>query len=169
MVIALGIIGQHTGFMHDIPAILAVLAATLGHMFSPFMGFKGGKGIATAFGGTLSVIPWAGLMALAAFIILLLATRIVSVGSLAAAITVPVWTALFYTSSVTYIIVMSLVGIAIIIAHRKNIMRIVRGQEPKISFGDKGSGGGPGGQGTNVQDTTDPYGQGSNGQNGGAK
>ncbi|MDR0888765.1 MAG: glycerol-3-phosphate acyltransferase, partial [Coriobacteriales bacterium] len=38
MVIALGVIGQHTGFMHDIPAILAVLAATLGHMFSPFMG-----------------------------------------------------------------------------------------------------------------------------------
>jgi glycerol-3-phosphate acyltransferase PlsY len=108
-------------------------AAILGHVYSFWVGFKGGKGIATSAGVFLALAPWAVLVALVVWIALVLPTGIVSLGSLAAALAVPVsvyflphWggNALFYFT----------LGIAgfVFWAHRSNIRRLLRGEEHRF-------------------------------------
>jgi glycerol-3-phosphate acyltransferase PlsY len=130
--------GLATGVLHDIPLALAMFAAICGHMFSPFMGFKGGKGIATAFGALLMIMPIVALIVLVVFAALVAATRIVSVGSLAAALALPIATAALHHQSITYMVLTVLVAVIIYIAHRKNIVRIVHGEESHFSIRKKG-------------------------------
>ena len=129
--------GLPASLLVDLPMALASIACILGHMFSPFMGFKGGKGVATALGALLVVLPVAALCALTLFLLALLITRIVSLSSIIAVLSVPIFTALFYGNSPTYIVFALLLALAVVLAHKKNIVRIAKGQEPRFSVEKK--------------------------------
>lgn len=130
------IASDYSDYLFNVPMALAIIATILGHMFSPFMGFKGGKGVATALGSIGVVLPFTALSSLGVFIIVVLITRYVSLGSIIAVITVPVFT-FFYYPSPTYVVFTVLVALAVVWAHRKNIARLRRGEEPKFSLPKK--------------------------------
>ena len=108
------------------------LAAFLGHLYPVYTGFRaGGKGVATAAGSFIILSPFACLMALGVFILLVGVTRYVSVGSIGAAMTLPlaVW---FWTHSISLTGVAALIGIFIIWRHSQNIKRLFEGKEPRF-------------------------------------
>jgi acyl phosphate:glycerol-3-phosphate acyltransferase len=115
------------------------IVAIIGHIFPVFAGFRGGKGVATVFGVFLALQPLLTLCCMGVFLIVLLITGVVSVSSIIAGISFPVFLFLFFdTPSVFFKIFAILVGIALIVTHRKNISRLMRGEEAKlIKFGKK--------------------------------
>jgi glycerol-3-phosphate acyltransferase PlsY len=116
---------------------LAALFAVLGHMFTPWLGFRGGKGVATGFGVFLVAAPWAALSAIGLFAIVLAITRYVSLASIAGAACFPIF-AWFMTTGerpAFFIAVQSTVALLIIIKHHQNIRRLASGTESR--FGAK--------------------------------
>lgn len=107
---------------------LMALAVFLGHLFPVFLDFKGGKGVATALGIFLLLGPKAILVALLLFILVVFLGKYISLGSLVAAGLFPVLLILFnyhnYTIGLSIIIV-----VAIILKHKANILRLIRGEE----------------------------------------
>jgi len=113
---------------------LAALFAVLGHMFTPWLGFKGGKGVATGFGVFLVAAPWAALSSIALFAVVLAITRYVSLGSIAGAGFFPVF-AWFMTTGerpAFFIAVQCAVALLIIIKHHQNIRRLANGTESRF-------------------------------------
>ena len=109
----------------------AALAAVLGHMYSPFMGFRGGKGVATGLGVFALLSPGPTALAALVFILVVAVTRYISLGSIFAAATVPLagflmsYPVVVYTSS-------ALVSLFVIWRHQDNIARLMRGEENRI-------------------------------------
>ena len=116
--------------------ITAGIAAILGHNFTCWLNFKGGKGIATSAGVLIALVPWALVIILSIFIILFLTTRFVSVGSIAASFSLPFAT-WFTTKDVGLTIVTGAMGALAILKHRKNIQRLLNGTENRIQFKKK--------------------------------
>jgi len=113
-------------------AAAAGLAAFLGHVFPPWLRFRGGKGVATAFGVFLALSPWAALAALAVFVASYAGTRIVSVSSLAGAAACAATAAALYgyRSSATWTALAILA--VVVIRHRTNMQRLLRGEERRV-------------------------------------
>ncbi|MCK5132019.1 MAG: glycerol-3-phosphate 1-O-acyltransferase PlsY [Candidatus Sabulitectum sp.] len=109
-----------------------VIAAVCGHVFMPWFGFKGGKGVATALGALLVLSTYPVLCALGLFILLLALFKMVSLGSVVAGISLPFFGILF-NESMHPEIVLSVIALAILVTHRANIKRIISGTERKIS------------------------------------
>ena len=120
--------------------ILAGVIAITGHIFPVFAGFRGGKGVATVFGVLLAIQPLLTICCLGVFLGVILLTGIVSVSSMSAGIAFPVLLFLFFdTPSVIFKVFSILVAIALLITHRKNIGRLLKGEESRlIKFGRKG-------------------------------
>ena len=116
----------------DVRWIAAVgIAAFLGHIYTVFLGFKGGKGVATALGVFLATSPGAVLLALVVFAVVLWKGRYVSLASITAAAAMPVFIALLDRQPV--IIAMTvLVSLLVIFKHRENIQRLRSGTESKF-------------------------------------
>lgn len=120
---------------------LAGVFVIIGHTFPIFFRFKGGKGIATSL-GVLLMINWQiGLICLVFALVLIVLTRMVSVGSIAAAILFPVLVLFINqnyivasSSNWSYLIFSIIVAILVIFNHRANVQRIFNGTENKISF-----------------------------------
>ncbi|MDX1675175.1 MAG: glycerol-3-phosphate 1-O-acyltransferase PlsY [Longimicrobiales bacterium] len=110
-------------------------AAIVGHVFSIYVRFRGGKGVATSAGVFTALAPWATLAALVVWLVVLLLSRIVSLSSLAAAVTLP---AAVYLTDEPRLTLWLALGLAafVIYAHRSNIRRLARGEENR--FGSKG-------------------------------
>jgi glycerol-3-phosphate acyltransferase PlsY len=119
--------------------ILAGITAISGHIFPVFAGFKGGKGVATVFGVLLAIQPLLTLCSLGVFLVILLLTGIVSISSMSAGVAFPIFLLLvFGTPSIVFKIFSIFVAIALLATHRKNIGRLMRGEESKIiKFGKK--------------------------------
>jgi glycerol-3-phosphate acyltransferase PlsY len=117
-------------------AIAAGAAAVAGHVWTVFAGFRGGKGVATGGGVVLALAPLAGLCALGAFVLTLVTTRFVSVGSMTAAVAFPVAVALLSPRGVgdPVFALGVLLAILLIVRHRDNIGRLRRGEERKFSL-----------------------------------
>lgn len=117
---------------------LAAILVIIGHMFPLWLGFRGGKGVATGVGVFLVLVPVAVAGAAAVFLLIVIATRYVSLGSIVAAATIPlfVWLQHGWISSVNSLwptMTAALLGAALIIfAHRGNIQRLLRGTESKF-------------------------------------
>jgi glycerol-3-phosphate acyltransferase PlsY len=111
-------------------------AAIVGHVFSFWVGFKGGKGIATSAGAFLALSPWGVLFSLLVWIVVTFTSRMVALGSLAAALALPL-SLLFLPHHGGNALIGFTVGLAVFVfwAHRSNITRILRGEENK--FGRK--------------------------------
>lgn len=110
---------------------ICALAVFCGHIWPCFYSFKGGKGVATAFGALLSVNWMLGLAALAVVAVGLALTQRMSVGSLLGAITFPI---LCWLLEPDFIWIGSVMALIVLIKHRANIGRLLRGEEPKMSF-----------------------------------
>jgi glycerol-3-phosphate acyltransferase PlsY len=117
--------------------ITAGIAAILGHNFTCWLHFKGGKGIATSAGVLIALVPYALLIILAIFIILFLTTRYVSVGSIAASFALPFATWFTTRHDVGLTVVMTAIAALAILKHRKNIQRLLNGTENRIQFRKK--------------------------------
>lgn len=117
----------------DFAAVLVGVAAILGHTFSPLMGFKGGKGIATGLGALLAAAPLTVAVAFPVWLVVFALTRWVSLASILAAIVVPV-AAYFWGYSLPAVGVLAATVVVIIWKHRSNLWRIWHGVEPKLQL-----------------------------------
>ena len=109
----------------------AAIAALVGHIFPVWLGFRGGKGVATGVGIFLVLAPIALLCAGVVFVAIVVLTRYVSLGSITAAILIPVFVWLQFDSRP--LLIASIVGaLLIVFAHRGNIQRLASGTESRI-------------------------------------
>ena len=109
----------------------AAIAALIGHIFTVWLGFRGGKGVATGVGIFLVLAPIALLCAGVVFIAIVLLTRFVSLGSITAAVLIPVL--VWLQSDSRSLLIAAIVGAALIVfAHRGNIQRLASGTESRI-------------------------------------
>jgi glycerol-3-phosphate acyltransferase PlsY len=111
-----------------------VLAVFCGHVWPVFYQFKGGKGVATAFGALMGLNPLLGLSTLGVVVILVLITKRMSVGSIAGAAAFP-FLAIYFERDFVYIGIV--LAIIVIVKHRANIKRLIKGEEPKMSIFEK--------------------------------
>ena len=109
------------------------LCCVLGHVFSPYLGFHGGKGIAVGFGGALGLCWPVALGIIAVFAVFAVPTRYVSLGSVCAAASLPLWSLVFGVSTASVLPVVA-VAVVVIWAHRSNIKKLVNHEERKFSF-----------------------------------
>jgi len=146
--LAFGIILPHVGTRDHSPVVLASwllvgIAAILGHVFPVYLGFKGGKGVATSFGVALGLWPYftiCALIALAVWVAVLLIWRYVSLASLCAALMFPISLILGIVAIPDWhaanlwplLIAATLIPLLVILRHRENIQRLLSGTESKI-------------------------------------
>lgn len=109
------------------------MAAILGHVFPLFAGFRGGKGVATTFGVLLALQPWLTLTCAGIFLVVLLISGYVSLGSMISVIMFPVLLmTVFHTPSIMFKIFAVVVAVAVVLTHSKNISRLLKGEEKKF-------------------------------------
>ena len=118
----------------DLVLIVAAMGSIFGHVFCPWLKFKGGKGISTGLGSLLVGFPLVAVTILAVFLVVAFLTKRISAGSIAAAIAFPVFSCVYHWGSWPFIVVALVVGAAVVIAHRGNIKRMMQGTEPTFSF-----------------------------------
>ncbi len=121
----------------DIEIGLAI-SAVVGHLFPLFAAFRGGKGVATLLGATLIITPVSCGLALVVFLFTLLSSKIVSLSSMLGGIVYPIILAfIFHNQQPSLRIYSILIAVLLIITHRKNIRRLIKGQESKLTFSPK--------------------------------
>jgi acyl phosphate:glycerol-3-phosphate acyltransferase len=107
------------------------VAAFLGHLYPVFFRFQGGKGVATALGVFLGLAPWATMVLITIFVLVLLASRVVSLSSMVASACAPIVFWLFFHSPI--LTGMSFfIALMITLRHRGNIQRLLSGTEPRV-------------------------------------
>jgi glycerol-3-phosphate acyltransferase PlsY len=113
---------------------LAALVAVLGHIFPVWLGFRGGKGVATGFGVFLAATPLAALAAISVFFLVLLLSRYVSLASILGAASFPVFACFLdhHDRPPLFIAVEIAVAAIIIVKHHQNIRRLIAGTESRI-------------------------------------
>lgn len=112
--------------------IAAAMAAIAGHSFSPFIGFKGGKGVATAAGAISIIIPGAFLVMFITFAIVLAITRMVSLGSIVLAFEFPILAIILYGDQTPVVLFGFAAGTLVLWRHHANLKRIFLGEELRI-------------------------------------
>lgn len=117
--------------------ILAGIFAVLGHNYTCWLKFKGGKGIATSAGVYLALAPWPLLIAVVVFILALLATRYVSVGSISAAVALPAAVWVLPPHNLLLGVVTTVLGALAIYKHKGNLQRLAAGTENRLQFKKK--------------------------------
>lgn len=123
-----------TGLFVDFQLYLG-LAAMLGHVFPVFAGFRGGKGVATLSGVVLALHPYAALYVLLIWIITLLIFGYVSLSSMIAGLSFPTILIFVYRTQYPSLVIFAFIlAVLMLFTHQKNIERLVRGQEKKISI-----------------------------------
>jgi glycerol-3-phosphate acyltransferase PlsY len=128
----LGVDPQAMPLGAEYAGITVGVAAVLGHNFCPYLGFKGGKGMATSAGVVLALIPWSCLVCVLVWVALFLATRYVSVASIGAAVVLPIATAWAYPGMQGYLAMALVLGILAVWRHRSNIARLRAGTENRF-------------------------------------
>lgn len=115
--------------------LVAGIAAIIGHNFPIFLGFKGGKGVASSFGFLLATQPMIALFAGLTWLAVAIATRYSSLSAITAAILVPFYT--FFMCDPIYLVAYTIICVLLIFRHRGNIKRLINGQESKINLKKK--------------------------------
>ena len=115
--------------------LIASLCAVVGHVFPVFANFRGGKGVATTLGIILAINLDTALISLAIFLIVFLMTQYVSLGAIIASILFPFISFFAMHEDARIMIIFSiLVSLIVLFSHRKNINRLLRGEENKMNF-----------------------------------
>ncbi len=111
------------------------IAALVGHVFPIFAGFRGGKGVATILGIVICITPLTSLMVLGVFLIVLLATRYVSLSSMTAGLSFPFFLNIVLKNQNQTLLIFSLfVAALLLVTHKKNISRLLKRQETKVNL-----------------------------------
>ncbi len=118
-------------FTSPVLHVLIGFTAIFGHTFSLFLGFKGGKGVATAAGVFAILAPKPFLITFLVVIAVIYLTKIVSVGTLIGCVLLPILMLVFNTSSVIFYAILP-ISFFIVIKHRSNIVRLIKGTENKL-------------------------------------
>lgn len=126
----------HLNDKYLFPVIIGFIAV-IGHIFPIFANFKGGKGVATLLGMMLGIATIPSLLSLGIFMIILIITKYVSVGSLTAGFFFPFFIILFENYTHSLLIYSVLATILLFYTHRKNIQRLLNGTESKTTFKKK--------------------------------
>lgn len=118
----------------DFVRVACGLAAILGHTYTLFLNFKGGKGVATTYGVMLALAPFSTLLVLLAFLAVVAVWRLISLGSLVSAVLFPflIWLVGESGQFFTIFLLSVFVGVVIFMRHRSNIHRILTGTESKL-------------------------------------
>jgi glycerol-3-phosphate acyltransferase PlsY len=114
---------------------LAAVAAVIGHVWSAFIGFRGGRGVATGGGAMLVLAPLATLAGVVELIAIVAATRLVSLGSISASVTVVLVTGVLYAVGwvgLEAVVAAALIALIIVVAHADNIGRLLAGTERRL-------------------------------------
>jgi acyl phosphate:glycerol-3-phosphate acyltransferase len=123
---------QGSALMTNLQLITGIIAI-IGHILPVFAGFRGGKGVATVFGVFLALQPLLTLCVIGVFLFVFLTTGIVSISSMCAGISFPLFLLMIFdTPSTLFKIFSIIVGIALLVTHRTNIGRLWRGEETKL-------------------------------------
>jgi acyl phosphate:glycerol-3-phosphate acyltransferase len=116
--------------------VVGAVACVLGHSFPVWLGFKGGKGVAASAGALFGLMPFVALIAVAVWLIIFYLTRYVSVASMTAALAVPITIVsmmLLGQTGETALLYFSIcLAAVVIVRHRSNLLRLVRGTEPRF-------------------------------------
>lgn len=124
------------GSAQSVPQIMFLgIAAILGHTFTLWLSFRGGKGVATSFGVFLGICPVPTLLSFGIFCVVFAFSRILSVGSLTAALTFPLTVYLEYSKQAGFIwyeMISIALAVFIFYTHRQNIQRLLKGDEKKL-------------------------------------
>lgn len=120
-------------------SLLAGCAAIVGHVWTIFAGFKGGKGVGTAFGVCLGLLPLPTLFAFGTWLLFMLFTRIVSLSSIISAVIFPIGVGVqkfgLHQDTPNFLFGMSIcLAVFIVFTHRSNLKRLLRGQEKPLTF-----------------------------------
>ncbi len=111
------------------------IAALVGHVFPVYAGFRGGKGVATILGIVICLTPVTSLFVLSVFLIVLLATKYVSLSSMTAGLSFPIFLNLVLKNENQMLMIFSvLVAALLILTHKKNITRLLKRQESKVNL-----------------------------------
>lgn len=117
-------------------AVCCAAASVLGHMFTFWLGFKGGKGVATSAGALLGLAPYSLLIGFVVWLIVYFSSRVVAMASIASAIALPVAMALVMTYQGTWNFVLLglgiVMGVLVVVRHRSNIARMLKGTENRF-------------------------------------
>jgi glycerol-3-phosphate acyltransferase PlsY len=116
---------------------LVGIGAILGHVFCPWLGFNGGKGVATTIGVAAFLCPRSLFVALGVFVLALALAGYISASSLAMAFALPVLTALFYKGNMGLLLFSTTVAVIIFVRHLANIKRLAAGTEPHLGLWTK--------------------------------
>jgi glycerol-3-phosphate acyltransferase PlsY len=126
---------------YEFYSLILTISVVAGHIFPLYTGFKGGKGVATALGVLLAIFPYTALLSLSLWVVVFLCTRYVSVASIIAAVSFPVFYFFIHRHdcdfSVTLLTLAIIAGVFIPIMHHKNIKRLLSGTENRMSFKKK--------------------------------
>ncbi len=115
--------------------IILGTCAVIGHVFPVFTGFRGGKGVASLVGVVIALLPYSFFLVLAWFLLVFISTRYVSLASVTSAILFPLMVVfIFHEQSASLIILSILIAIFVPLTHKKNIVRLLKGEETKMSF-----------------------------------
>ena len=122
--------GGGGALMANLPVCVG-LACVVGHTLTIFMRFKGGKGVATAFGMFMALMPWPTLMAFVVFVVTVWLSHYISLGSILAAVTLgaAVW---FFPATPLLRVVADVIAVFVVVKHRTNIERLLKGCENRI-------------------------------------
>ena len=121
------------GLNYDLLGILGLLGAILGHSFSIFLKFRGGKGVATTMGGLLALMPWVLVLGLVAWSIVFFSTRVVAMASIVFAISLPISFYFLHDLPDDRWIFCIVLAILIVVRHYSNIQRLLSGKEHDFS------------------------------------
>lgn len=114
--------------------IVAAIFAVIGHMFPLFAGFKGGKGVATSLGIIIGMQPIAAAFCIVVFLIVFIASNYVSLGAIVASVIFPVIVYMRHPESTEMHYFSFILASAVVFAHRKNITRLMKGEESKMNL-----------------------------------
>ena len=125
------VLAAHALGVEALVLALVMLAAFLGHVFPVFHGFKGGKGVATAFGALIALNLWVGLLLVASWMVVALVTRYSSLSAITVSVLAPlyVW---WLTRSPVLIVATAVMTLLLLWRHRGNIRKLIAGTETKI-------------------------------------
>ncbi|MDQ8204457.1 glycerol-3-phosphate 1-O-acyltransferase PlsY [Pelagicoccus sp. SDUM812003] len=120
------ILSAHFGY-----GLVGLVFAVLGHSFSLFTRFRGGKGVATMLGGVVALMPWAALVGVAVWLAVFYGSRYVSLASICLAISLPI-TNLVMNAPATITWVSLALAALVIVRHKENIVRLMKGEENRF-------------------------------------
>jgi glycerol-3-phosphate acyltransferase PlsY len=115
--------------------LLLGIAAILGHIFPVYVGFRGGKGVATLFGLVLAINPEPTLICIGVFLMTLIITKYVSLSSMIAAFAFPILVIFVFKTTTPSLVIFSLIlAVLLLFTHQKNLERLLRREEKKVLF-----------------------------------